>query len=91
MSSSRPGCERSNLCYVPAEADIAVGKTITWINYDAAFHTVTSGFYDVADGYFDSGHLEAGQSFSFTFDQEGKFQYYCKLHPWMEGVVQVSR
>lgn len=89
MSSSRPGCENINACYVPPETTIKVGGTVTWINDDSAFHTVTSGYYDTYDGVFDSGQLDPAQKFSYEFDEEGDFHYYCKLHPWMEGKVIV--
>ncbi len=90
MTSSRPGCETASLCYVPAEITVSSGQTITWINEDRGFHTVTSGYYDTPDGSFDSEHLEPGQKFRHAFDESGTFHYYCRLHPWMEGTVVVS-
>lgn len=38
---------------------------------------------------FDSGPLDPGDSFSFTFPEEGTFEYYCKFHP-MQGRVRVT-
>ncbi|HEY5520713.1 MAG TPA: plastocyanin/azurin family copper-binding protein [Candidatus Limnocylindrales bacterium] len=64
---------------------ITLGTTVTWTNDDPAMpHTVTA-----VDGSFDSGQLAAGQSFSFTFDKPGQFDYYCTLHPWMRARVEV--
>lgn len=90
MSVSRPGCETTNSCYAPPEITVNAGKTITWINKDRAFHTVTSGYYNKFDGMFDSGHIDPGQTFSFKFDKLGGFHYFCNLHPWMEGTVIVT-
>lgn len=90
MSVSRPGCETTNSCYTPPEITVNAGKTITWINKDRAFHTVTSGYYNKFDGIFDSGHIDPGQTFSFKFDKLGDFHYFCNLHPWMEGAVIVK-
>lgn len=90
MTSSRPGCEKTDMCYVPAEITVDSGQTITWVNEDRGFHTVTSGYYDTPDGSFDSEHLEPGQKFHHAFDESGSFHYYCRLHPWMEGTVVVS-
>lgn len=90
MSASRPGCEKENWCYTPPVISTGVGKTITWINDDSGFHTVTSGYYDKADGMFDSGHIDPGKTFSYTFEEQGDFHYYCNLHPWMEGTVIVN-
>ncbi len=85
MSSSRPGCESTDTCYVPPQITLPSGGVVTWINDDSAFHTVTSGYYGKSDGLFDSGQLEPAQRFSYTFEDTGTFHYFCKLHPWMEG------
>ncbi len=90
MSASRPGCEEANWCYSPSEITTSIGGTITWINEDSGFHTVTSGYYDNFDGTFDSGHIDPGKTFSHTFEKLGDFHYYCNLHPWMEGKVIVK-
>lgn len=90
ISSSRPGCETTDTCYVPHEITVNLGRSVTWLNDDSAFHTVTSGYYDVADGLFDSKQLDPSQKFSHVFSEPGQFQYYCKLHPWMEGRVIVN-
>ena len=38
---------------------------------------------------FDSGSLNPGDTFSFTFPDEGTFEFYCKFHP-MQGRVRVT-
>ncbi len=88
--SSRPGCEETNLCYIPSVVEINAGESITWQNQDAAFHSITSGTYDNPDGLFDSGHLDPYQSFTLTFDNTGEYDYFCTLHPWMNGQIQVK-
>jgi plastocyanin len=88
MSSSRPGCENTD-CYLPTSLAIDQDDTITWVNEDRGFHTVTSGYYDASDGMFDSGQLEPSAKFSYTFSSLGEFHYYCRLHPWMEGTIIV--
>ena len=87
---SRPGCEENDQCYIPSHIVIEKGKQVTWVNEDSAFHSVTSGFYDAPTGLFDSGYLDPYQSFSLTFDETGIYDYYCTLHPWMEGRVTVQ-
>jgi len=32
----------------------------------------------------------AGATFSHTFDTEGTFDYFCMVHPWMQGTVIVG-
>lgn len=38
---------------------------------------------------FDSNSLAPGDLFSFSFPDEGMFEYYCKFHP-MQGIVRVT-
>ena len=87
---SRPGCEKIDHCFVPSQITIHKGESVTWVNEDAAFHSVTSGYYDTPSGLFDSGYLDPYQSFSYTFEETGTYHYYCTLHPWMEGQVMVE-
>ena len=39
---------------------------------------------------FDSGIMQTGERFSFTFDNPGTFQYYCAVHPSMVAEIVVS-
>ncbi len=91
MGSGAPGCEVNNECYIPYSASIAKGGTITWSNDDSAAHTVTSGTpSDGPDGMFDSSLVMAGNTFEFTFEDKGEYDYFCIVHPWMTGKVVVS-
>jgi plastocyanin len=69
--------------YNPNRIEINVGDTVTWINDDSSPHTVTSS----NDSAFDSDVLMRGETFSFTFDKEGEYPYFCTLHPSMVGTV----
>lgn len=85
------GCELDNSCFEPYNQRIQIGDIVTWINNDDAIHVVVSGEPNSgADGLFDSGFLKMNESFSFTFDSEGNFRYFCTLHPWMNGLVTVG-
>ena len=89
--SGVPGCEETDECYIPFEATVPVGTTVTWINDDSAAHTVTSGTVaDGPDGLFDSSIFMAGDTFEYTFDESGTYDYFCIVHPWMVGKVTVS-
>lgn len=88
--SGVPGCEETNECYIPYEIVIGVGGQVIWNNVDTAAHTVTSGNpADGADGKFDSSIFMSGTTFSNTFDEVGEYEYFCMVHPWMNGIVQV--
>lgn len=39
---------------------------------------------------FDSGNISPGAEFSFTFDSEAMVDYFCTIHPEMEGSVTVE-
>ena len=88
------GCETDNSCFQPYEVKVDVGGTVTWTNTDSQTHTVTSGVpSDNETGtVFDSGisKFKAGTTFSHTFTDAGKFDYFCQLHPWMAGIVDVE-
>jgi len=89
--SGVPGCDETNECFIPYEVSIAVGGEVIWSNVDSAAHTVTSGNpSDEPDGVFDSSLFMTGTTFSHTFDEAGTYEYFCMVHPWMKGIIQVS-
>ena len=90
--SSVPGCEQTaDGCFIPSMVTIDVGGEVTWENDDTAAHTITSGTpAEGPDGHFDSSLVMAGSSFSHTFDEAGSFDYFCMVHPWMQGMVMVT-
>src|SRR5207253_566443 len=68
--------------YNPSPANIAVGRTVLWINNDNTAHTVTEGnpSGNTPLNGFDSGILGPGQTFKHVFDKPGTVGYYCRLH-----------
>ena len=73
-----------NYMYQPANMQVRVGTTVTWTNQDSVPHSVT-----FKNGMKDSGLLTQGQSFSYTFNTPGTYQYYCTVHPYMVATVTV--
>lgn len=72
--------------FVPNIVEISKGTTVTWTNDDGVAHTVTS-----ISGAFDSGNIEPGKTYSYTFNQAGPFEYSCTNHPSMtRGKVIVT-
>jgi manganese oxidase len=72
----------------PEKITVTVGTQVTWTNVGQKTHTVTMG------KTFDSD-IKPGQSFSYTFDKPGTYQYYCVTHSESEtegmvGTVTVS-
>ena len=76
--------------FSPATVTINVGDTVLWRNVSSAPHTTTSGVGGTPDGLFDSLNMNTGDTFSYTFDSPGSYDYYCDYHlPDMVGVVEV--
>jgi plastocyanin len=82
--------------YNPNLIESKVGDILSWRNDDSSPHTVTSSSSAAAAAgdnnsitTFDSGVLMRGETFSFTFDMEGEYSYFCTLHPNMVGTVVV--
>lgn len=69
----------------PGQITVAPGTTVTWTNEGPSPHTTTAD-----DGGWDSGTLQQGEDFSFTFDKPGTYTYHCSIHPDMTASVKVS-
>jgi plastocyanin len=69
--------------FAPVDLRVAPGTTVVWTNNDPFAHTITSD-----DGLFDSGLINQGETFSFTFTEPGVYQYYCQPHggPGLSGM-----
>jgi plastocyanin/mono/diheme cytochrome c family protein len=81
----QPSDDATTWGYAPSSITVHVGDSVSWTNGGPLQHTVTAD-----DGSFDSGLLDAGASFSFTFSTAGTFSYHCAPHPWMKGTVVVQ-
>jgi plastocyanin len=64
---------------------VPVGTTVTWTNQDTVQHEVISD-----NGTFDSGIMMPNDQFTHTFSQPGNYSYYCKIHSYMFGMIQVT-
>jgi plastocyanin len=71
--------------FSPDQMTVAPGTTVTWVNDGQQPHTSTSD-----DGTWDSGTLEPGDDYSFTFDDPGTYTYHCSIHPDMTATITVS-
>ena len=72
--------------FMPGTMSVHVGDTVTWTNGDTAPHTVTTSNAPVA---ISSPTLAKGDTFSYTFTVAGTYEYYCAIHPDMNGTVVV--
>lgn len=89
--TSTEECAKANTCYFPYKMFVERETVITWTNLDTTAHTVTSGnIIDGPDGIFNSGLIKPGGVFSHTFTIMKPHEYFCMLHPWMTGYVDVK-
>ena len=81
--------------FSPDTIKIENGDIIKWAIFDRGIHSVTSD-----SGLFDSGPMEANKAgstcfpnckpFTYTFHNDGTYNYHCKFHSWMQGSVIVG-
>jgi amicyanin len=74
-----------NFTFGPPELTVAVGTTVKWVNHDDIPHNVVN-----KDKVFRSKALDTDDSYSFTFASAGTFDYFCGLHPHMQGKIIVK-
>jgi len=70
-------------------AVVQVGQQVTWTNQDTREHIVRDRLAQ-GNGRFDSGTLQPGDSFAFTFLQSGSYTYECSVDGAMTGTVTVQ-
>jgi plastocyanin len=76
-----------NFAYAPAQITVAVGTRVVWTNGDDIPHTVTDAGQPRA---YKSAALDTDEVFSYIFRTPGTYQYFCSLHPHMQGTVVVK-
>lgn len=86
----RPGASNPGTLapFDPAVANFGfstVPVTVRWINEDNTYHTVTS-----LTNSFDSQMIAPNGTFDHTFIDSGYYDYYCSLHPYMTGAINIS-
>ena len=74
-----------NFTFGPPELTVAVGTTVKWVNHDDIPHNVVN-----KDKVFRSKALDTDDSYSFTFASAGTYDYFCGLHPHMQGKIIVK-
>jgi YVTN family beta-propeller protein len=67
-----------NFAFVPPVVTIAPGENVSWSNNDGGPHQIA-----FTDGTAGSDSLFPGKMFSRTFEQPGKYDYFCAIHAYM--------
>ncbi|MEM1922380.1 MAG: plastocyanin/azurin family copper-binding protein [Nitrososphaerota archaeon] len=76
--------------YNPSRLMIKVGDTVEYVNEDEVPHTMTALEVPPGSSKFDSGPVNPGASYRFTFRVSGTYRYYCILHPHKGGIIEVQ-
>jgi len=77
-----------NMQFDPQIKNIFQGDSITFTNQDNVPHLIVS---DNNLAGFKSPELAPGQSFTFKFDQVGRWGYHCQLHSSMVGTINTQQ
>ncbi|MGI0086649.1 MAG: cupredoxin domain-containing protein [Nitrosotalea sp.] len=79
--------------FVPKKQDVQLGvdNLVVWTNQDSAAHYVTpdKSYKDAYSGDFGSEAILPGKQYTFLFTHEISLPYYCQVHPWMKGEIDI--
>jgi plastocyanin len=82
-AAGQPTTSIVDFAYLPQEARIRVGQTVTWTNDGRELHDVTG------DDWF-SGPIEPTRQYRHTFGFAGRFEFRCTVWRDMRGAIVVS-
>jgi len=87
--SWKQGCETNDGCFLPKIKTIGVGNSVLFLNQDDFEHNVrVRGDSDYL--HFPTDVIKTNEYFVNKFSNSGTYNYYCTLHPWMEGKIIVT-
>jgi Icc protein len=74
-----------NFNFTPQVLTVKPGTKVTWINDDDVPHLIVS----LQGAFKSSSVLDTDQRFSATLGKPGSYDYFCSLHPKMQGKIVV--
>ena len=78
------------LAFLPPFIHIKPGTIITWVNRDKVEHTVAWHNKKTPTEIIESNVLNIGDGYTYTFKEEGVYDYICGIHPFMHGGIIVG-
>jgi plastocyanin len=75
-----------NFAFTPPVLEVKAGTSVTWINKDDVPHLIVN----VQRTFKQSDVLDTDQRFTVTLKKPGTYDYFCSLHPKMQGQIVVS-
>lgn len=85
QSAKETRIEIKDFSFQPKLVTVPVGAKVVWVNKDEEPHTVVS-----TDKTFLSRALDTDDTFAFTFDKPGTYEYFCSVHPRMTAKIVVT-
>jgi len=75
-----------NFAFEPKNLAINKGDTVVWTNNDSVPHQIKGDNLSSLS----APVMNNGQTYSFTFNNIGTFNYHCAIHPSMTGNITVK-
>ncbi len=75
-----------NFKFVPATLSVKSGAVLKVQNTDGVVHTFTARNHS-----FDTGNIRAGATVTVTPTKPGTIEFFCKIHNFMTGKLEVTR
>jgi plastocyanin len=83
--AENPMVKIDDFAFCPPSLTVKIQAAVTWLHKDDIPHTVVSKMR-----VFKSNALDTDDSFSFTYNEAGTYEYFCSLHPHMTGTIVVQ-
>lgn len=91
QQGDNPACRSAKSCFLPSNIVIQQGQDVIWYNDDSSTHSIiTQSQQFGSSAIISSGNIFPGESYSHRFDASEYVNYYCVLHPWMQGLIVVE-
>ena len=78
--------EIANFQFGPADAVVAAGTEVVWLNADTDIHSIIS----TGELFASSDTFANGESYAVVFTEPGTYDYTCGVHPFMVGTITVQ-
>ncbi|MFL5527413.1 MAG: cupredoxin domain-containing protein [Gemmatimonadaceae bacterium] len=75
-----------NFKFTPSALTVKTGTKVIWINNDDVPHLIVS----TQNKFRQSPVLDTNQRFAITLTKPGTYDYFCSLHPMMQGKIVVQ-
>lgn len=81
-----------NVTFTPRETTVVLGlnNTVVWLNQNSNPETIVGGGNSPTGFGKVRNLIQPGESWAYTFTEEGTYDYFSDIHPWLQGIVVVK-